>query len=97
MQGFGLRRRSDAELAFQRVPADLILAKRLRAITGIGVESHQRSMRLLARRIELEEALCGPARGATTLEREQSCQDVDRPVVQPGAFDHEPVGERLMG
>ena len=52
MEPFGLRIRLRLQIALKDIAAMVVLAQRLGALAGGGIEPHQRSMRLLPRRIE---------------------------------------------
>ena len=52
MKLFGLRIRPRLQITLKDITAMVILAQRLSALAGDGIEPHQHSMRLLPRRIE---------------------------------------------
>ena len=57
IEAFSLRIRPRLQFTLERIPAELVLAQRLGALAGAGIEPHQQPVSFLARRVELQQSL----------------------------------------
>src|SRR5262245_48648676 len=89
--------RLDAEVALERVAAELILPQCMRAVARSGVVAHESAMRLLVRGLKLEQPLCRSDGGLAGLRGHQLAESIDGHVMQARALDQQPIAELGIG
>ena len=97
MEPLGLHVGLRLQLALEDLAATLVLAQRLRALAGRGIEPHQQAMRFLPRRIEIHQPLSRSDRLGAGSRGRQPLQHADGKVVEPRVLRTDPILERGIG